>query len=85
MKKYNVEFIKDRKGQKMFKRSITWESITVLMIMADDVQVNYRSKKNIHCVFTWHKPGMNVYARVMKLKQYEAERILAMAEWTNSI
>ncbi len=78
--KLKATFIKDRKGQQTFDRSIDLSMLPILLMLCDDVEVFYRKNRNT-VRFIFHKPGMNTFVEFKKVKDYIAKSVIPMEEW----
>lgn len=81
MATYKVQFIKDRKGQTYFERSLTFESLQLLLIMCDDVHVTKNKKKTGTVTFIFTKPGMNLYCKAISLPKSLMAKLISENEW----
>ena len=78
--KLTCSFTKDRKGKKFFERSLDKDTLTLLLILCDDVEVLYKKNRNT-IRFIFHKPGLNTFVEFKKVKDYIAQQVLPMEEW----
>jgi len=77
---YKVQFSKHRKGQTYFERSVPWSSVTLMLILCDEVKVVYKKNKN-KITFIFHKAEANTYCTVLNVRDYLAKTIISMEEW----
>jgi len=80
MKLYKVQFSKHRKGQSYFERRIPWQSVTLLLILCDEVKIVYKKNKN-KITFTFNKADTNTYCRVINVPDYLSKTVINMEEW----
>jgi hypothetical protein len=81
MATYKVQFIKDKKGQTYYERSLSLEDLQLLLIVCDDCQA-IKNKRNSGCItFIFTKPGMNLYCKAIKLPVSVMAKLVAEMEW----
>jgi len=80
-RKFKCSFVKHRKGQTYFERSIVWESVLLMLILCDDVKIKYKKNKN-QITFTFLKNDVNVFCTVYGVPDYLSKTVLAMDEWS---
>lgn len=80
MKLYKVQFSKHRTGQTYFERSLSWSSVTLLLVLCDDVKIVYKRNRN-KITFIFKRPEENIYARIINVPDYLAKTVLSMEEW----
>lgn len=80
MRKFKCQFNKHRKGQTYFERSITWDAVTLLLAICDDVKIQYKKNKN-KATFIFHKNDVNTFCTVIGIPDYLARQIIPVDEW----
>jgi hypothetical protein len=81
MAKYKVQFTKDKKGQTYYERSLTLESLQLLLIICDDCQAQKNKRKAGAVTFIFNKPGMNLYCKAINLPLSVMTKLIAEGEW----
>lgn len=81
MATYKVQFIKEKKGQTYYERSLTYESLQLLLILCDDVTAQKNKRKTGCITFIFHKPGMNLYCKAINVPQSLMAKLVAVTEW----
>lgn len=81
MAKYKIQFTKDRKGQAYYERSLSLESLQLLLVISDQVSAKQDHRKSGHVLFVFHKPGMNTYCKAVRLPLSVMAKLVAAAEW----
>lgn len=83
MPKYKVQFIKDKKGQTYYERSLTLESLILLLIISDNVIAVKNKRATGVVTFIFHKSKMHLYCKAIKLPVSVMSKLVAESEWQN--
>lgn len=81
MAKYKIQFIKDRKGQSYFERSLTLESLQLLLILSDKVEAKQDHRNSGSITFHFHKLEMTCYAKAVRVPLSVMSKIIPQKEW----
>lgn len=81
MAKYKIQFIKDRKGQTYFERSLTLESLQLLLILSDKVEAKQDHRASGSVTFHFHKAEMTCYAKAVRVPLSVMSKIIPQKEW----
>ena len=81
MAKYKVQFTKDRKGKSYYERSLSLESLQLLLVISDQVSAKKDHQASGHVLFIFHKPGMNTYCKAVRLPLSVMSKLVAEKEW----
>lgn len=82
--KFKVEFNKyiSTGGQTIFERSLTLESLNVLLVTCDEIQVHRTGRKKTGTIlFIFSETILNRYARAKNVKLYILKKFLPEEQW----
>jgi len=81
MQTFKCSFIKFKKGQTFFERSLTYDQLVLLLILCDELKVVRTKKNRGKITFIFHKAEFNTYCEVKNLKDYILKKFVPETEW----
>jgi hypothetical protein len=86
MKKYKIRFLKLRDGQHYYERSVSFDSLELLFIISQDVEIIVRPKKKTgKIVLTFTAGALCTFVSANKLPLYILKKFLSEKEWKNDL